>query len=163
MGDRIGAVSLPDGEVLQLFYRGADSAIWTRWRNPDGTWSAEERLGGTAVGDPTAVAVPGTKLLQLFYRGADGAIWTRWRNPDGTWSDEERLRASAGRERRRHSVVGDPIAAVLPGTDRVFSPLFFVSVIPQVPGARPSRFPAPEPASRDKSISPGSSARLVER
>jgi hypothetical protein len=106
VGDPV-ASALPGTDVLQLFYRGTDSALWTRWRDPDGTWSNEQRLGGTLVADPIAAALPGTRVLQLFYRGIDSAIWTRWRNADGTWSDEQRLGGV---------VINGPIAAVPPGT-----------------------------------------------
>jgi len=37
---------VPGTEVLQLFYRGQDNGVWSRWRNPDGSWSAEQGLGG---------------------------------------------------------------------------------------------------------------------
>jgi hypothetical protein len=37
---------------LQLFYVGTDHGVWSRWRNPDGAWSAEQILGGNlAVGE----------------------------------------------------------------------------------------------------------------
>ena len=46
------------GSVLQLFYRGADNSLYTRWRNPDGSWSGEQHLGGILNGDPIAAQVP---------------------------------------------------------------------------------------------------------
>jgi hypothetical protein len=85
-----GAV-VPGTEVLQLFYRGQDNGVWSRWRNPDGSWSAEQGLGGVLTSDITAVVVPGTEVLQLFYRGQDNGVWSRWRNPDGSWSAEQSL------------------------------------------------------------------------
>jgi hypothetical protein len=96
------------GSVLQLFYRGADNSLYTRWRNPDGSWSGEQHLGGILNGDPFAARVPGTNILQLFYRGADNSVYTRWRNPDGSWSGEQHLGGILN---------GDPIAAQVPGTN----------------------------------------------
>jgi hypothetical protein len=43
---QITAAVVPGTEVLQLFYRGQDNAVWTQWRNPDGSWSNEQGLGG---------------------------------------------------------------------------------------------------------------------
>ena len=42
----IVAVQVPGTPVLQLFYRGQDNGVWSRWRNPNGSWSAEQHLGG---------------------------------------------------------------------------------------------------------------------
>ena len=46
------------GSILQVFYRGADDSLYTRWRNPDGSWSSEQHLGGILNGDPVAAQVP---------------------------------------------------------------------------------------------------------
>src|ERR1022692_344433 len=94
--------------VLQLFYRGTDNSVWSRWRNTDGSWSNEQHIGGTLSGDPIAAQVPGTDVLQLFYRGTDKSVWSRWRNADGSWSNEQHIGGTLN---------GDPIAAQLPGTD----------------------------------------------
>lgn len=40
------AAVIPATNVLQLFYRGLDDGVWSRWSNPDGIWSAEQSLGG---------------------------------------------------------------------------------------------------------------------
>jgi hypothetical protein len=85
-------VQLPQNtEILQLFYVGPDTGVWSRWQNPNGDWSDEQRIGGKLTSDITAVAVPPTQILQLFYRGLDGGVWSRWRNPDGSWSKEQNL------------------------------------------------------------------------
>src|SRR4051812_795169 len=60
-------------EVVQLFYSGANNALFSRWRNPDGSWSGEQGLGGVLAGKPVAAVVPGTNTLQLFYRGSNNA------------------------------------------------------------------------------------------
>jgi len=65
--------------------------VWSRWRNPDGSWSKEQGLGGVLTSDIVAAQVPGTQVLQLFYRGQDHGVWSRWRNPDGSWSAEQHL------------------------------------------------------------------------
>jgi hypothetical protein len=90
------AMGLPSNRVtvdlvstLQLFYRGTDKALWSRWRNPDGTWSSEQSLGGQLLANPVTAVVPGTNVLQLFYVGTGNALWSLWRNPNGTWSYPE--------------------------------------------------------------------------
>ena len=65
--------------------------MYSLWRNPDGSWSGEENLGGSAVTDITASVVPGTEVLQLFYLAPARSVSSRWRNPDGSWSDEQNL------------------------------------------------------------------------
>jgi hypothetical protein len=47
-------------DILQLFYWGTQDQIVTRWREPDGSWSAEQSLGGTVLewGPITAAFVP---------------------------------------------------------------------------------------------------------
>jgi hypothetical protein len=108
LGDPIAAV-LPGTDVLQLFYRVQTfilgNAIFSRWRNTDGTWSDQQDIGGKLNGDPVAAVLPGTDVLQLFYRGLDNAVWSRWRNTDGTWSNEQSIGGALN---------GDPIAAALP-------------------------------------------------
>ena len=47
--NRIFGTVVPGTEVLQLFYRGQDDAVWSRWRNPDGSWSNEQSLGGVTT------------------------------------------------------------------------------------------------------------------
>jgi hypothetical protein len=40
---------IPGQNVLQVFYEGGDNALWTRWRNSDGSWSGEQSLGGATI------------------------------------------------------------------------------------------------------------------
>jgi len=93
---------------LQLFYRGTNNALFSRWRNLDGSWSDEQDLGSVLGGNPITAQVPCTGILQLFYRGTNNALFSRWRNPDGSWSDEQALGGVLG---------GDPVAAKVPDTD----------------------------------------------
>ena len=93
------------GSILQVFYRGADDSLYTRWRKPNGSWSGEQHLGGILSGDPIAAKVPGTYVLQVFYRGADDGLYTRWRNPNGASSGEQRLGGILN---------GDPVVAQVP-------------------------------------------------
>jgi hypothetical protein len=83
--------------TLQLFYRGTDNAVWTLWRDSDGSWTTPQSLGG-AVGsnsDITAIVIPGTEILQLFYAGAGGAVSTLWRDSDGSWTTPQSLGGAA--------------------------------------------------------------------
>ena len=109
MGIASNRVTVDVVGTVQLFYRGADNGLWSRWRNPDGSWSNEQSLGGQLLANPVAAVVPGTEVLQLFYAGTDRAIWTRWRNADGSWSGEQRL----GGEIAVDSIV----ATTIPGTN----------------------------------------------
>jgi Phosphatidylinositol-specific phospholipase C, X domain len=97
-------------QFVQLFYRGSDNALWTRWRTPDpnGSWADETGMGGVLNGKPFCAAIPGTNVMQLFYRGSDNSLYTRWRNPDGSWSGETGMGGVLN---------GDPIAAAIPGTN----------------------------------------------
>jgi hypothetical protein len=96
-------------EMVQLFYAGASGVI-TRWRNPNGTWSAEQNLGGTPIGPVVAISVPGTAILDLFYFETDNGICSRRRNPDGSWSAAQCLGGT---------VCGGITGSVVPGTDVV--------------------------------------------
>jgi 1-phosphatidylinositol phosphodiesterase len=93
---------------LQLFYRGGDNALWTRFRDPSGNWSDEGALGGDLTSDPVAAVVPGSDTLELFYRGGDNGLWTRWSAPGTYWSDEVEMGGVLN---------GAPVAAVIPGTN----------------------------------------------
>ena len=93
---------------LQMFYVGTDNGLWTRSRDPDGTWGAEAPLGGDLTSEPAAAMIPGTDILQVFYAGTDDALWTRWSDSHHYWSDEQSLGGRLG---------GNPVAAVIPGTD----------------------------------------------
>jgi hypothetical protein len=55
----ITAAPLPATNVLQLFYRGGDGALWSRWRDGLGDWSGDQGLGGATATDITAVQLPG--------------------------------------------------------------------------------------------------------
>ncbi len=98
-------------QIVQLFYVDSNSGVSTRWRNPDGSWSGEQSLGGVADEDVAAVLVPGTEILQLFYRTPTlgGGVSSRWRNPDGSWSGEQILGGAVG--------IGDITAIQVPGTE----------------------------------------------
>jgi hypothetical protein len=85
--------SLP---ILELFYGpGGPGSVFTRWRGPSGSWSAQQNLGGSTNSKITAVVIPGTATVQLFYVGKDGSVWTRWRKSDGSWSEQKNLGGSA--------------------------------------------------------------------
>jgi hypothetical protein len=118
------AIQVPGTNVLQIFYQGTDNALWTRWRNTDGTWSSEQSLGGQLYSGsysegnlyaaPVAAQIPGN-ILQVFYRGADNQLWTLWRNPPNgnnppAWSSPQPMGGI---------LAGDPAVAVIPGTSTI--------------------------------------------
>jgi hypothetical protein len=67
---------------MDVFARGQDNALWTRWY--DGRWNDWARLGGSLT-SPPAAASPGPGRLSVFARGDDGALWAR--DLDGGWGD----------------------------------------------------------------------------
>ncbi len=71
------AIQLPGTNDLEVFYRGSDNALWTLWRNADGSWSKMQRLGGQLNGDPAVAQLPGTNTIQVFYQGTDRGLYTR--------------------------------------------------------------------------------------
>ncbi len=95
-------------DMIQLFYTGTASHIWTRWRTPEGEWTEEKTIYGSPAGGIAAAAVPGADLFQIFYKGSsDDKIYSRWRSANGSWSGEQWI--SAG-------ISGNPVAAQVPGT-----------------------------------------------
>jgi hypothetical protein len=124
---------IPSTNILQVFYQGGDNAMWTQWRNTDGTWSSEQSLGGqmwsppppppssdsecNSVGSPcpflpywgapVPIQIPNTNYLEVFYRGSDSQLWAFQRDPNGNWWPQD----FGG------SLLGDPAAVQVPGTD----------------------------------------------
>ncbi len=75
------AISNSPGRI-DVFVRGADSAIWRRtWTT---SWSPWTTVGGIASSAP-AVASRGTNRLDLFVRGTDGQVYRRVNDGAG-WS-----------------------------------------------------------------------------
>jgi hypothetical protein len=72
---------------LNLFVRGNDNAIWTRWQiTPNGEWSGWASIGGGCTSRPAAVLNANGGLV-VFARGNDNAIWHTWQEQmDGEWS-----------------------------------------------------------------------------
>ncbi len=66
---------VPGSNVLQVFYRGFDNGLRTLWREPDGTWSAEQDLGGSLnpLGPPAVAYLPtqGQEMQWTEVRGAN--------------------------------------------------------------------------------------------
>jgi hypothetical protein len=111
--------------MIQLFYRGTDNTVITRWHNSAGSWSGELRVQDVINGDPIAAQVPGTNILQLFYRGTNNSVYSRWRNPDGSWSDEQHVGGVLN---------GDPIAAqAVPATGQNYTIVLIFWGLPQPP------------------------------
>jgi hypothetical protein len=101
-GSDIMAIHIPGTELVQVFYPGGPQAyngefnVCSIAQNPDGSWAAEQNLGGTPQTDITAVVDPDTKLIQLFYvgipEGANNvACCTLAQITDQTWSTQASL------------------------------------------------------------------------
>jgi hypothetical protein len=99
----ITAIQVPGTGLTQLFYMGPGQPISTPGgplptqgvcslkQQPDGSWSAEQNLGGGPYSDITVIQVAGTQQLQLFYVGFDadatagGDVFTLVQDASGTW------------------------------------------------------------------------------
>ena len=112
------ATILRPNEEQSIFYRGTDGAIWNWWfsnaGNADGAWTWRlTRLGGAAVGEPSAISRPNGEEA-VYFRGADGAIWTWWfsnaGNANGEWT--WRLNRLGG------SAAGNPTAILRPNSEQ---------------------------------------------
>src|SRR5260370_41243912 len=57
------------------------------WRNPDGSWSAEQNLGGHAASDITAAVVPLAMGSSLFVSVYDGQQHFTYRDSTGGLQD----------------------------------------------------------------------------
>jgi hypothetical protein len=69
--------------VIDVFVRGVDGALWTRHFNGV-NWQGWIGLGG-ALSSPPASASDGPSLLDVFIRGVDSELWTRHAT-NGVWS-----------------------------------------------------------------------------
>jgi hypothetical protein len=74
---------------LQVFYKGADNALWTSVQTSVGsnTWTAHVNLGGALTSNPVAVANADGRL-EVFVKGSDNVIYHRWQLTPGSssWS-----------------------------------------------------------------------------
>jgi hypothetical protein len=77
--------------VLHVFARGTDNAMWTRkWSGS--SWGAWTSIGGGFTSGPDAMSVNGYVLV--FARGNDNGLWQNTLNPQGSWSGWESLGGS---------------------------------------------------------------------
>ena len=102
--DDIAVLTAPPAVVARkrgqydLFVRGIDNAIWTRWSSIDyddrfASWghSGWGRIGGECSSGP-AVCATGEDSLALFVRGMDNALWFSWYKESAAhWSPFESL------------------------------------------------------------------------
>jgi hypothetical protein len=118
------AMQVPGPNVLQLFYRGGDHGLYTRWRRADGTWApTEERLspplgqrGSYLGGDPVIGPFAQVFWTELTLGGEPGAVWGVVFDPDSNgWSSPGIL---GGRTAWGGTISAGPVlrAAVVPGT-----------------------------------------------
>jgi thiol-disulfide isomerase/thioredoxin len=79
------AVCARGATSLDLFTKGADSALW--WSHWDGTaWSASRSLGGYLTSSPAATSSD-PAAIAVFVRGGNGALYERTTADGGkTWS-----------------------------------------------------------------------------
>ena len=103
---------IPGSDTLQVFYEGGDHALWTRWRNPDGSWSGEQRLGGELApgATPFAIQIPNTNYLYVFYKTGFNYLGYNIRDNNGNWLGEQYFAAP---------ILGNPVAVQVPATDQV--------------------------------------------
>jgi hypothetical protein len=83
------AVCSQDGKGLDLFVRGADSALY--WKHSAGgtTWSPSVDLGGVCTSNAAATS-PANGVIDVFVRGSNGALYedqtTNANAPTPTWT-----------------------------------------------------------------------------
>ncbi|GGV74898.1 hypothetical protein GCM10015535_04430 [Streptomyces gelaticus] len=72
----------------QEFAIGTDRAVWTRWNDTAGKWTAWSSLGGVATSRVTVEPLP-HDTFSIVVTGTDGRRWERVRYsyPSGAWSD----------------------------------------------------------------------------
>ncbi len=73
----------PNG-TWQVFVIGLDYAVWTRWENPDHTWSGWTSMGGNCRSRVHVTAHHG-RTPTITVTGMDGNHWHRTRSVDGHW------------------------------------------------------------------------------
>jgi hypothetical protein len=67
--------------VVDVFWRGTDSALWHTWRY-NGSWYGPQSLGGQLASDPSVVS-PSPGVIDVFWKGVDGGLWHKWFNSYG--------------------------------------------------------------------------------
>ncbi len=78
-----------------VFFRGADNALWQDAWTPESGWKLY-RIGGTLTSDPMGYIEP-NGTMNIFYRGGNNAIWQYYRSTTGAWSTQELGGSSAGK------------------------------------------------------------------
>ena len=61
--------------VIRLFVRGTDNALWYSTAGGLSTWSVWNSLGGFLTSAPAAGVLPGGLAIAPFVRGGDNALW----------------------------------------------------------------------------------------
>ena len=82
--DAPAAVAWRDGYV-NVYARGADGAIWQRYRHPGGGWSQWTSLGGRLATGPAAVATNAGQV-DVFAVAPNGELYRRTWDDDTGWS-----------------------------------------------------------------------------
>jgi hypothetical protein len=116
---------IPGTNILQVFYHGSNGALWTVWRNTNGSWSNMQSLGGSlftqtcddptnpscygSAATPVPIQIPNTNDLEVFYRGSNDHLQAFMRNPDASWTSQD----FGG------NMASDPSAAPLPGANQI--------------------------------------------
>jgi microsomal dipeptidase-like Zn-dependent dipeptidase len=62
---------------LDVFVRGTDNALWTKWYDGN-NWSGYLQLGGEPIASDPAAVSWGPNRIDVFVRGTDNALWTKW-------------------------------------------------------------------------------------
>jgi hypothetical protein len=74
--------------VLDVFWRGTDSALWHKWFT-GGVWGGPQSLGdGPLPGPPHAVGQP-SGVIDVFWQGTDNGLWHAWFS--GAWAGPQRF------------------------------------------------------------------------
>jgi len=82
--------------ALDVFFRGADGALWQQEWTSSAGWEQPYRIGGYMTSAPMGYVEP-NGTMNIFYRGGNDAIWQYYRNTSGAWSTQELGGSAAGR------------------------------------------------------------------
>lgn len=86
----VRAITNTDGK-MELFCRGGDGAVWTKWQtSPNGGWSGWASLGGQTTSYPRPQGRPnGGAIVHVW--GTDGAQWVTTRaSSNAQWANWRR-------------------------------------------------------------------------
>jgi hypothetical protein len=94
---------------VEIYVRGDDGAVWTKYQTARGDWSNWLSFGGIVIGN-ISVSNNQDGRQQIFFRGSDSAVWTKAQVPSGDWNAYQSLGGTASH---------DPASGANPSTGKI--------------------------------------------